>query len=137
MKVVLAVLADEANVSQEGKLNLLGIFDRIDAATLPVIHPRMVFAFRVQTDYADGGRPFPVQVRLDDGEGNTLFEAVGEMVAPPVPPGEVLTANQVFSLVGVELGREGTYRFSVAIGGAEQASAEFRVQATGGDPALN
>ena len=58
----MAVLADEANVSQEGKLNLMGIFDRIAAAEFPVVHPKMVFAFRVEADFADSGRAFPVHV---------------------------------------------------------------------------
>ena len=137
MNISLAFLADEANVSQEGKLNVLGIFDRITAATFPVVHPRMVFAFRVQMEYGDAGRAFPVEVRLLDQDGEPMFEAVGEIVAPPVPPGEFATANQVFSMVGVQFPAEGLYRFSVIIGGGDAYETPFLVESAGTDPMLN
>lgn len=114
----MALLADEANVSQEGKLNVLGVFDRIAAASFPVLHPKMVFVFRVRAEFADAGRSFPVRVRLMDEDGATLFEASGEIVAPPVAPGEFVTANQVFSLVGTRFPRPGSYKFVVNVGEA-------------------
>ena len=39
MQVPLAVLADSANVSQEGKLNIMGIFTQINAQSLPCDTP--------------------------------------------------------------------------------------------------
>jgi hypothetical protein len=116
MKIPMAFLADEANVSQEGKLNVLGIFDRIAAPMFPTVHPRMVFAFRVQAEFADSGREFAVRVRLMDEDGGVLFEANGEMVAPRVQPGEFSTANQVFTLVGVQFTQAGNYKFVVNVG---------------------
>ncbi len=116
MKIPVAFLADEANVSQEGKLNVLGIFDRIAGVSFPVVHPRMVFAFRVQAEYPDAGHSFPVRVRLMDEDGGVTFEANGEIVAPDVSPGEFATANQVFTLVGVQFPRPGNYKFVVNVG---------------------
>lgn len=112
----MAFLADEANLSQEGKLNVLGIFDRITAPSFPIVHPRMVFAFRVHAEDEDAGGHFPVRVRLVDEDGNALFDAGGEMVGPEVPAGEFSTANQVFTLVGVQFDRPGVYRFLVDVG---------------------
>src|ERR1044071_7404929 len=99
MRIPMAFLADEANISQEGKLNVLGIFDRIAAAEFPVVHPRMVFAFRVQAEFADGGRSFPVQVTMVDEDDTLLFEANGEISPPIVPPRDFSTANPRFYLV--------------------------------------
>jgi hypothetical protein len=118
MKIPMAFVADEANVSQEGKLNVLGIFDRIGANEFPVVHPRLVFCFRVVAEAGDAGRSLPVQVRLVDEAGDPLFEAAGEMMIPHLPPAEVFSANQVFSLVGIQFPRPGTYRFVIAIGDA-------------------
>jgi hypothetical protein len=112
----MALLADEANISQEGKLNIMGVFDRISASAFPTVHPKMVFAFRVQADYADGARTFPVLVRLVDEDGGVLFDAGGELVPPPVQPGEFATANQIFTLVGVQFPRPGNYKFVVNVG---------------------
>lgn len=127
MKIPMAFLADEANISQEGKLNVLGIFDRIAAAEFPVVHPRMVFAFRVQADFADGGRGFPVVVRMVDDDGGVLFEAAGEINPPIVPPGEFSTANQVFTLVGLTFPRPGVYKFQVTVGAQPPHETEFAV----------
>lgn len=116
MKIPMAFLADEANVSQEGKLNVLGIFDRIAAPSFPTLHPRMVFAFRVQAEYADAGRPFEVRVRLMDEDGGIVFEANGEITPPRLEPGGFSTANQVFTLVGIQFTQPGMYKFVVNVG---------------------
>ena len=133
----MAVLADEANVSQEGKLNLMGIFDRIAAADFPVVHPKLVFAFRVEAEFADSGRVFPVRVSRVDEDGAALFEAAGEMMAPPVAPGEYATANQLFSMVGVQFPRAGLYRFVVRVGDAPPHETPLLVSAAPSDPKLN
>ena len=137
MKIPMAFLADEANISQEGKLNVLGIFDRIAAAEFPVVHPRMVFAFRVQAGFADGGRTFPVQIRLVDEDGGVLFDAAGEINPPIVPPGELSTANQVFTLVGLQFPSPGIYKFVVSIGGLPPHETEFNVSTAPQDHELN
>jgi hypothetical protein len=117
VKIPMALIADEANISQEGKLNVLGVFDRIAAPGFPIVHPRMVFVFRLEAEYGDGGKALPVRVRLIDEDGGVLFEAGGEIVAPEVPPGEFASAHQLFSLVGVRFERAGTYKFVVDLGG--------------------
>lgn len=137
MKIQMAVLADEANVSQEGKLNLMGIFDRIAAPEFPIVHPKMVFAFRVEAEYGDSGRAFPVRVAMENEDGAALFDAEGEIVAPGVPPGEFSTANQIFALVGVQFPAPGMYRFIVRVGDGARAEAPFLVQHTARDPGLN
>ena len=136
MKILMAFLADEANVSQEGKLNVLGIFDRITAATFPVMHPRMVFVFRVYIDSADGGRGYSVSVRLLDETNTPLLEADGEIGTPTVAPGDFATANQLFNLVGLHFPRPGVYRFVVSIGD-EVHETPFLVQSAASDPSLN
>ena len=137
MRIPLAVLADEANVSQEGKLNLMGIFDRIAAAEFPVVHPKMVFAFRVEAEYGDAGRTFPVHVAMEAEDGSELFHAEGEIMAPGVPHGEFSTANQIFALVGVQFPAPGVYRFTVRVGDSARAEAPFLVQHSARDPSLN
>lgn len=130
MRIPMAFLADEANISQEGKLNVLGIFDRIGAAEFPTVHPRMVFAFRVHAEYADSEQAFPVRVRLEDEDGGVMFEANGEIVAPEVAPGEFSTANQVFNLVGVQFARPGNYKFVLQVGDAGFHETPFVVAQT-------
>ena len=40
MQVAFALFADAANLSQEGKLNVLGVFDALQVGSLPAVHPR-------------------------------------------------------------------------------------------------
>ncbi len=60
MHISFAVFADAANLSQEGKLNVLGVFDAVQVAGLPTIHPRTHFIVRLK---ANGDA---MQVTLDD-----------------------------------------------------------------------
>ncbi len=112
----MALVADEANISQEGKLNVLGAFDRIAAPKFPTIHPKMVFVFRVEAGYGDGGVSVPVRVRLIDDDGGVLFDAGGEMRAPKVAPGDFATSYQLFVLAGVQFQAPGMYKFVVTMG---------------------
>ncbi len=130
----MTILADEANVSQEGKLNVLGIFDRISGNSFPTVHPRMVFAFRVQSGYPDSGETFPIRVQLVDADGGKMFEAKGELTAPRVPPGEFATANQVFTLVGVRFPAPGSYKFVLNVGKLEPHELPFAVTAAKQEP---
>ncbi|MET0397489.1 MAG: hypothetical protein ABW277_11735 [Longimicrobiaceae bacterium] len=132
MKIPVAFLADEANISQDGKLNVLGIFDRIAAGTFPTVHPKMVFAFRVHAEFADAGQTFAVRVRLMDEDGGVIFEANGEIVAPGVGPGEFSTANQIFTLVGVQFGQPGIYKFVVTADELELHETPFIVAKVNG-----
>lgn len=127
MKIPVAFLADEANISQDGKLNVMGIFDRIAASAFPTVHPKMVFVFRIHAEFTDVGRTAAVQVRLVDEDGGVIFEANGEIVSPTVNPGEFSTANQVFSLVGVQFSQPGVYKFLVSVDELELHETPFMV----------
>ena len=59
MDVTLALLADAANVSQDGKLNILGIFNGLGAAAFPATHPSMHLVLRFEAS-----RAIPPQWRL-------------------------------------------------------------------------
>jgi hypothetical protein len=112
----MALVADEANLSEDGKLNVLGAFDRIAAASFPLIHPKMVYVFRLEARYGDGGAPVPVRVRLIDDDGSAIFEAGGEIIAPDVEPGDFATTHQLFALHGIRFPHPGMYKFIVTVG---------------------
>ncbi len=112
----MALIADEANISREGKLNVLGVFDRIASPSFPMVHPKMVFVFRIEAGFTDGGATSAVRVRLVDADNGVLFEAGGEIVAPQVEPGEFATAHQLFTLLGTQFAQPGMYRFVIEMG---------------------
>src|SRR2546430_1661210 len=56
MHISFAVFADAANLSQEGKLNVLGVFDAVQVAGLPTIHPRTHFIVRLKANRSEERR---------------------------------------------------------------------------------
>lgn len=115
MRVPMAILADAANVSREGKLNVLGIFDTIRATNFPATQLSMVFAFRLQANYKDSAKTYPIKVTLEDIDAQKLFTAQGEVEVPKIGPGEFQSTNRVFSLVGIEFPKPGEYKFVVHV----------------------
>lgn len=114
MQVKLALLADYANVTGEGKLNILGIFDRITVQTLPVVHPQMHLILRLEAQPTERNRTHNIEIRLHDPDGSTVFEVKGDMV----PQGtSVLSSstNQILTLNNLQLEKTGGYNFVVFV----------------------
>ncbi len=114
MHVRLAMVADHANVSAEGKLNILGIFDRIAVTSLPAVHPQMHLVLRLEAHPAERDRPHPVEVRLHDPDGQTVFELKGE-VLPQGFAGETIAANQIIGINNLVLAKTGEYSFVIFV----------------------
>lgn len=114
MQVKLAVLADYANVTGDGKLNILGIFDRINLLQIPAAHPQMHLVLRLEAHAAELERAHAVEIRLHDPDGNTIFEVQGEIV-PRGEAGESVSTNQILTLNNLQLEKIGNYRFVVLI----------------------
>lgn len=114
MELDLAVMADAANVSQEGKLNILGVFDTIWARDFPVRHPAMVFVLRVRADFTDQGTHH-LQVRLMDADGNQLFKAEGPLQVPSAAPGRHTRPHIIMGLNGITFAKPGDYSFEVMV----------------------
>src|SRR5271166_5491076 len=55
MHVSFALFADAANISQEGKLNILGVFDALQIGALPAVHPRATLVVRLKAEEGDEG----------------------------------------------------------------------------------
>ena len=114
MHVTLAVLADYANVTGDGKLNILGIFDRMNVTTLPAVHPQMNLVLRIEAHSAERDRSHAVEIRLHDPEGETIFEVKGEIV-PQGEPGHNVSTNQILTLNNLQLSKTGDYTFIVFV----------------------
>lgn len=71
VRVDLAVLADYATVTADQKLVIVGVFDVIQAKTVPVLHPSMYVALRICSGVIDNG-DHTVVVRLVDPDGKSL-----------------------------------------------------------------
>src|SRR4051812_34084593 len=114
MQAKLAVLADYANVTGDGKLNILGIFDRINLMQIPAVRPQMHLVLRLEAHSAEQNRSHDVEIRLQDPEGVVIFEVKGEIV-PRGETGMPVSSNQILTLNNLQLEKIGDYRFVVLI----------------------
>jgi hypothetical protein len=114
MQVKLALLADYANVTAEGKLNILGIFDRISVNEIPAVHPQMHLILRLEAHPAERDRVHNVEIRLYDPDGQTVFEVKGDVV-PHGSTGQTIATNQILTLNNLELAKSGGYTFVVLV----------------------
>ena len=114
MQVKLALLADYANVTAEGKLNILGIFDRISVNQIPAVHPQMHLILRLEAHPAERDRPHNIEIRLYDPDGQTIFEVKGDVV-PHGQVGHTIATNQILTLNNLQLDKAGGYTFVVLV----------------------
>lgn len=114
MDLTLAVCCDAANISREGKLNLLGIFNSIHAAQFPCTHPHLALVLRVEAGIGEDGT-YPLELKLADEDGKELFTIGGQLALQGAEPGRPMTAQTIMDINNLQLPRPGTYAFEVFI----------------------
>ena len=130
MEVTLALLADSANVSREGKLNLLGIFNVIHAQAFPAIHPKMQLVLSFEATHAEVGRQKSVEIVLFDADNNKLGSITGQLVIPKGESGYPIQLNHIIDIPPLKLEKPGDYAFRILIGGEDKKSITLRVIAS-------
>ncbi len=121
MEIETFVLCDAAT-DYRGKLNILGTFDTIWGAKLPVIWPHCALALRVRF------------TRIEEGEHRVrigFMDEDGQAVLPPLDGtirvgfgsqvGTVAT-NMILNMERIRLQKEGEYSISLAIDGRQERS---------------
>ena len=128
MRVKVALLADYSNVSREGKLNILGIFDTIYARKFPTTHPHMQLVIRFEADPEEAGATRQVEVQFLGPEGNGLFRLPAAMTVQRGEVGEAVRADHILSLTNVVLEHPGRYVFRIVVDGRVEATVPLRVE---------
>lgn len=130
MRAVLVALADAANVSVEGKLNLLGEFDVINSSKLPVAWPKMIFVAKLKTSEADVGAEHSIQLRVLDEDMQLVAMAMeGELVIPENPnPGIESGLPVLVPITMAKFERVGTYTFQLVVDGHVACEAQLHIR---------
>jgi hypothetical protein len=117
MNVNLAVLCDAANVSREGKLNILGEFDSIHVATFPLVYPTMVLVVRLEAHPTEAGE-HSLKLHLVDEDGGDCVPPLQGAFAtgdPPFPGVPIRTAPLILQMHGVRFDKPGHYSFELLV----------------------
>ncbi len=116
MHISFAVFADAANLSQEGKLNVLGIFDALHVSGFPSMHPRAHFVVRLKGGSADVGA-HQLGFRWTNPHDTELWTSTGELQVEPGPSPALEMDLPIIAVVDLPLDAPGQYTMSVVLDG--------------------
>lgn len=128
MEVDLALLADAATIDAAGKLNILGIFDRLSTMSFPTRHPHLSLVLRFAAGLDEAGR-HDIEIRLEAPDGKEVMRIDGEMqlgVGPAGPSAGVLVPH-VLNVDGLIFPVAGRYSFDVRVDGEHHVSIPLTV----------
>src|SRR5436309_887217 len=116
MQIRIAVLADYTNITDNGKLNILGIFSQIQAAQVPVVHSQMQVVIQFAFELIEVGTK-NIHIILQYADGNQILSLEGTLnIAKPTTPDPVII-NQVLALQNVVFPQFGSYEFVIELDG--------------------
>jgi hypothetical protein len=128
LEVTLAVLADYANVSHDGKLNIMGIFQEVNAPSLPYPLPQMYLVMSFSAGPAEFDTQRQIRIVLLRADGQQILNLEGQMQVPqPARPGSRAYINETIGLAGVTFDQAGDYGLSILVGGDEKATVPLHV----------
>jgi hypothetical protein len=133
MHVSFALFADAANLSQEGKLNILGVFDALQVATLPAVHPRAHLVVHIKGTGTDIGQ-HTVSFRWLSPTGHELWTSTGELNVGAPPPGVAEMDLPLIAQLDLPMDSVGSYNMAIAIDGAHTIDVGVQVRAAGQMP---
>lgn len=125
--MALALLADYANVTREGKLNVMGLFTIINAPRLPWVHPQMQVVLQLEAGAAEWETQKDIQVKLLDADANSLLDVRGSVKIPRGEAGRRVHVNSIMTFANVKFQTEGDYVFAILIGGETKKELPLRV----------
>ena len=127
MHISFAVFADGANLSQEGKLNVLGVFDALHVGGFPSVHPRTHFVVRLKGTAEDTG-PHTLTFSWMNPAGEALWSSDGELNVTPGPNPAMEMDLPIIAVIDLPLNLAGLYTMQVSLDGA--LTAEVRLHVT-------
>ena len=132
MEIDWALLADAATIDGSGKLNILGIFDRIGVAKFPAQHGRVTLVLRFSAGTSEIGS-HEVHIRMSDPDGVEVLSLNGEIQlagGPSVRDG--IRVPHILNLDGLVFTGPGMYNFDVKVDGEHHVSLPLSVEGSQG-----
>ena len=131
MRVTLALLADGANVSREGKLNILGVFDTVFSRTFPTTHAQMQLVIRFEAESAEAGATRNVEVQFVGEDDHAVFRLPGAITVQQSVLGDTVRLEHILTLTNLQLDQPGRYRFHIMVDGDLAATVPLQVEQIG------
>ncbi|MGO8671450.1 MAG: DUF6941 family protein [Capsulimonadaceae bacterium] len=118
MQITLAALADAANRSDNGKLNLLGVFQSLYAPSVPCQHPQMALVLSFECTAMERGTRPKVGIRLVNSDAKVVLSIPEQILDVPNDPSNLTpNLNLIVNLNGITFESFGSHQFEVYIEG--------------------
>ena len=128
MEVPLALLADSANISENGKLNVLGAFTQIGASSFPALHMSMSLVLQLQATQAEYGQEKSLQLKMLDADGGELGTLKMDFEVPtPANPSKRPNLYTIFNIGAATFMKPGDHVIHVLIGGEDKRQIPFEL----------
>lgn len=116
MRLRLNVAADYANLSSEGKLNIMGVFHEVSPQAFPAALSQGFIVLEWEAGPAEVGTQREMRLAFVDPDGNEKI-ALGVSIEVPGPgrPGSPTLFNQIINVAGAPLERSGEHAFYVLV----------------------
>ena len=130
MEIDLAVLADAATVDPSGKLNILGIFDRIGVREFPARHRRVALVLRFSAGGNEAGEhKVGIGLRSPSGEDLVRVNGNARMGGKRAGrPANAMKVPQVLNLENLVFKEAGLHHFDVEVDGEHQVSIPLTIE---------
>lgn len=115
MRIRHALLADFANVTDEGKLNIIGVTDEIEVTSFPAASEPLMLVLVLEAESADDGRTVHVDLNVADPTDSELVLFSTETVVPTEPPASSRLFDLIIEVHDLEFDRPGTYQLRVVV----------------------
>ncbi|MBN1973419.1 MAG: hypothetical protein JW787_07250 [Sedimentisphaerales bacterium] len=122
-----AFLLCDCATDQQGKLNILGAFDRLYARKMPAVHPACAVAVRLRFSKFEEG-DHAIKINFIDDDGNPAGPVLERTISVNMPEHDnSCIRNIILNIQGLRLNKTGEYRFDFAVDGQQEASLPLKV----------
>ena len=127
METKLALLAEYANVTRDGKLNLMGVSNTINARTLPWLQPQMQVILQFEVGSADWETEKDISIELIDASGKQLSNMPGKVKVTRPKEAKSFNMNWIMSINNMKFDNQGDYEFVIRLDGHIEKELPLRV----------
>jgi hypothetical protein len=117
IKAQYSLIVEIVRPGLSGKMDFLGVFDRVYASELPAVYPSLFFVVLLVAETEDDFGKKLLKVSFVDPSGRKILEQSGEVAMKPVAGTYLATTQFVLQLNGLPLPLAGKYAVVVEVDG--------------------
>ena len=128
LELELLIISDYASVSKEGKISIMGIFDKVNIKKLPARHGQMYLVAVIK------GEPWSehkIEVEITDPLGKRIGGSKADSKF-----GDSGKTNFISSIPGMPITRRGKYKFTLKVDSKKLGSTKIETANIGGSSGL-